>query len=85
MMHKAGYVHRDLSTGNLFWMENGKGEGRGKISDFEYARVMCRPEEPQAVIPEQNLRYITVSRAHDNIPELPPQISYPGHCRLHGV
>ncbi|EJT99479.1 hypothetical protein DACRYDRAFT_117723 [Dacryopinax primogenitus] len=31
---KAGYVHRDLSVGNVYWDERKK---RGYLSDFEYA------------------------------------------------
>lgn len=32
-LYSAGYVHRDISTGNILLCN-----GRGKISDLEYAR-----------------------------------------------
>ncbi|KAG2128557.1 hypothetical protein DEU56DRAFT_818949 [Suillus clintonianus] len=32
-LHKAGWVHRDFSVGNTFWVE-----GIGKLGDFEYAK-----------------------------------------------
>jgi serine/threonine protein kinase len=34
-MHKYGYVHRDISTGNILLHE-----GQGKLSDLEYAKEM---------------------------------------------
>ncbi len=34
-MHKSGYVHRDLSGGNLIWME---GLNITKITDMEYGK-----------------------------------------------
>lgn len=38
-MHKAEWVHRDISAGNVYWYEEG-GEGRGLLADFEYAKKM---------------------------------------------
>ena len=41
MLCKAGFVHRDVSAGNsLFYRDNEKDdkEGRGILSDFEYAK-----------------------------------------------
>jgi hypothetical protein len=32
-MHKAGWVYRDFSVGNVIWVE-----GVGKLGDFEYAK-----------------------------------------------
>lgn len=32
-IHGCGWVHRDLSVGNLYWYR-----GRGLIGDFEYAK-----------------------------------------------
>ena len=32
-MHAHGYVHRDVSTGNIIFHE-----GHGKIADLEYAK-----------------------------------------------
>ncbi|KAJ3763345.1 hypothetical protein EV360DRAFT_33772, partial [Lentinula raphanica] len=37
ILHKAGWVHRDISGGNLYWYEE---ERVGLIGDFEYARVI---------------------------------------------
>lgn len=33
-MYSAGYMHRDLSVGNILWCA----DGRGRITDLEYAR-----------------------------------------------
>lgn len=38
-MHKAEWVHRDISAGNVYWYTEG-GEGRGLLADFEYAKKM---------------------------------------------
>ena len=38
-IHESGWVHRDLSTGNIYWYKDGE-ESRGMISDFEYAKKM---------------------------------------------
>ncbi|KAL5485717.1 hypothetical protein ACEPAI_6758 [Sanghuangporus weigelae] len=35
-IHKSGYVHRDISAGNVFYYE-----GRGLIGDLEYAKEMA--------------------------------------------
>ncbi|KAG2125306.1 hypothetical protein DEU56DRAFT_825606 [Suillus clintonianus] len=32
-LHKAGWIHRDFSVGNVIWVE-----GIGKLGDFEYAK-----------------------------------------------
>lgn len=39
-IHEAGWVHRDISTGNIYLFEN-----RGLLSDFEYARPMGKGAE----------------------------------------
>ncbi|KAG2092642.1 uncharacterized protein F5147DRAFT_764107 [Suillus discolor] len=36
-LHKAGWVHRDFSVGNVSWVV-GDNRGIGKLSDFEYAK-----------------------------------------------
>lgn len=36
---ELGYVHRDLSTGNFYLGADGK----GKVSDLEYARKLTDP------------------------------------------
>lgn len=38
LLHKLGWVHRDLSSGNLML-----GRGQLKIADFEYAKKMTEP------------------------------------------
>jgi serine/threonine protein kinase len=38
IMHTHGYVHRDVSTGNILVFE-----GRGKLSDLEYSKEMQPP------------------------------------------
>ena len=34
-IHEAGWVHRDISNGNMY-----EYEGRGLLADFEYAKKM---------------------------------------------
>ena len=41
----AGYVHRDISTGNLLLCETDDGKLICKISDLEYARPQLVHEE----------------------------------------
>ncbi|KAJ3780910.1 hypothetical protein GGU10DRAFT_413684 [Lentinula aff. detonsa] len=36
ILHKAGWVHRDISGGNIYWYEDRQ---TGLIGDFEYARA----------------------------------------------
>ncbi|KAJ3990862.1 hypothetical protein F5050DRAFT_1531532, partial [Lentinula boryana] len=36
ILHKAGWVHRDISGGNVYWYQEGQ---TGLIGDFEYAKV----------------------------------------------
>ncbi|KAG1802515.1 uncharacterized protein BJ212DRAFT_997875 [Suillus subaureus] len=36
-MHKAGWVHRDFSVGNVIWVVDNNGS-IGKLGDFEYAK-----------------------------------------------
>ena len=39
VIHKAGWVHRDLSLGNLYlYIDPVSGEKRGLIGDFEFAK-----------------------------------------------
>ena len=39
IMHKAGWVHRDISTGNLYlYTDPVSNVKRGLIGDFEYAK-----------------------------------------------
>ena len=39
IIHKAGWVHRDLSLGNLYlYIDLVSGEKRGLIGDFEFAK-----------------------------------------------
>lgn len=38
-MHKAEWVHRDISAGNVYWYKE-QGEERGLLADFEYAKKM---------------------------------------------
>ena len=39
IIHKAGWVHRDLSLGNLYlYIDPVSGEKRGLIGDFEFAK-----------------------------------------------
>ena len=37
-MFLAGWVHRDISSGNLYWFEGNNGEVRGILADLEYAK-----------------------------------------------
>ncbi|KAE9389222.1 hypothetical protein BT96DRAFT_835212 [Gymnopus androsaceus JB14] len=36
ILHNAGWVHRDLSAGNVYWYTEGS---RGLLGDFEYAKL----------------------------------------------
>lgn len=36
-LHKAGWIHRDFSVGNVIWVVGDNG-GIGKLGDFEYAQ-----------------------------------------------
>ncbi|TFY59789.1 hypothetical protein EVG20_g7659 [Dentipellis fragilis] len=38
LMFLAGWVHRDISGGNLLWFSETETEGRGILSDLEYAK-----------------------------------------------
>ncbi|KIM51731.1 hypothetical protein SCLCIDRAFT_142631 [Scleroderma citrinum Foug A] len=38
LMFLAGWVHRDISSGNLYWFEGNNGEVRGILADLEYAK-----------------------------------------------
>ena len=39
VIHKAGWVHRDLRVGNLYlYIDPVNGEKRGLIGDFEFAK-----------------------------------------------
>ena len=37
-MWLAGWVHRDISAGNILWLKEDGNEGRGILSDLEYAK-----------------------------------------------
>ncbi|KAI9568135.1 hypothetical protein HD554DRAFT_2022465 [Boletus coccyginus] len=37
-LHKAGWVHRDFSVGNVIWVLDESGNLVGKLGDFEYAK-----------------------------------------------
>lgn len=37
-MWLAGWVHRDISAGNILWLKEPGKEGRGILSDLEYAK-----------------------------------------------
>ncbi|KAJ4481873.1 hypothetical protein J3R30DRAFT_3236691, partial [Lentinula aciculospora] len=38
ILHRAGWVHRDISGGNVYWYDNGI-RRTGLLGDFEYARA----------------------------------------------
>ena len=39
VIHKAGWIHRDLSVANLYlYIDPDTGEKRGIIGDFEYSK-----------------------------------------------
>ena len=42
-MHKLGWIHRDVSAGNIMVFSN-----TVKIADFEYAKEMDKETVPQA-------------------------------------
>ncbi|EKM75909.1 hypothetical protein AGABI1DRAFT_131808 [Agaricus bisporus var. burnettii JB137-S8] len=44
LMYIAGYVHRDVSTGNIIFVEESNGTIMGKLSDMEYAKVFQNDE-----------------------------------------
>lgn len=59
MIHKYGWVHRDVSTGNIIlW------RGRGILTDFEYAKripkegdVISAPHDGRTVYYTNVVRY----------------------------
>jgi len=40
LLFLAGWVHRDISTGNIIVVEDNLGNARGFLSDLEYAKKM---------------------------------------------
>jgi Fungal protein kinase len=40
---KAGYIHRDLSVGNVLLVKEGEEEGHGRLIDLEYAKLFPDP------------------------------------------
>jgi hypothetical protein len=75
-MWLAGWVHRDISAGNILWLKESGNGGRGILSDLEYAK---KPgADPASSDPK------TVSR------KIRPQLLSShkiatGHAVLHGV
>ena len=50
-MHKAGWVHRDLSAGNLYlYTDPVSGEKRGLVGDFEFAKRAGTGSDPDGII-----------------------------------
>jgi prepilin-type processing-associated H-X9-DG protein len=49
-MHKCGYVHRDVSTGNILFCD-----GRGILMDLEYAKRMDAETKPHESITVRGL------------------------------
>ncbi|KAF7762407.1 hypothetical protein Agabi119p4_9000 [Agaricus bisporus var. burnettii] len=47
LLYLAGYVHRDVSIGNIILVDSSDGVPRGKLSDLEYAKVF-QEGEPSA-------------------------------------
>ncbi|EKM74124.1 hypothetical protein AGABI1DRAFT_95858, partial [Agaricus bisporus var. burnettii JB137-S8] len=47
LLYLAGYVHRDVSIGNIILVDSSDGIPRGKLSDLEYAKVF-QEGEPSA-------------------------------------
>ncbi|KAG1849352.1 hypothetical protein C8R48DRAFT_614278 [Suillus tomentosus] len=43
-LHKAGWVHRDFSVGNVSWVVGDNG-GIGKLGDFQYAKEIDIPHD----------------------------------------
>lgn len=48
-MHRAGWVHRDVSGGNVYSYE-ANGTQRGLLGDFEYAKNDQDVEESRLVV-----------------------------------
>ncbi|TFY59786.1 hypothetical protein EVG20_g7656 [Dentipellis fragilis] len=53
LLFLIGWVHRDISSGNLLWFEAG---GRGILSDFEYAKKFD-PDGQQSSDPKMGTSY----------------------------
>jgi len=63
-MWLAGWVHRDISAGNILWFKEDGNDGRGILSDLEYARKMgvgSASSDPKTV--SYNI-YLKVSLSH---------------------
>lgn len=54
-LHKLGWVHRDISSGNLMVQEQ-----QLKIADFEYAKKMTKPG-PDRI---HDIRTVSINGAH---------------------
>lgn len=59
-MESRGYLHRDVSSGNVHWIpdENDKDGGRGVLADVEYAKIYDSKSS------ESNVRTVGVSGLH---------------------
>jgi len=66
VMYLAGWVHRDISGGNILWYDDKTGNSRGILSDLEYAKKDTSDggcSDPKTVIlfslPVDELAYLT--------------------------
>jgi serine/threonine protein kinase len=42
LVFRAGFVHRDISSGNIIVVADGHGRSQAKLSDFEYSSMIVR-------------------------------------------
>ena len=77
VIHRAGWVHRDLSVGNLYlYVDPVSGEKRGLIGDFEYAqKVGGRGRQDRRIVTLFSLCYIS---------GIMTNLFLSGYARIHG-
>ncbi|KAL4062375.1 hypothetical protein J3A83DRAFT_4110133, partial [Scleroderma citrinum] len=61
LMFLAGWVHRDISSGNLYWFKGNDGEVRGVLADLEYARHFRPSDGKGSLDPKMIHLYIPVA------------------------
>ncbi|KAG1880979.1 hypothetical protein F4604DRAFT_1619960 [Suillus subluteus] len=74
-LHKAGWVHRDFSVGNVIWVVDDNG-GIGKLGDFEYAKEIdsCTSHDDRT----GTMHFMAVEVEYQEYIFLPPTSLPPG-------
>ncbi|KAK7060738.1 hypothetical protein VNI00_000470 [Paramarasmius palmivorus] len=59
-LYSAGYVHRDISTGNILFRYGANGEIVARLCDLEYAKDISQPGEPNRDVKTGTPHFIAV-------------------------